>query len=80
LLAPGTDDSLVISEFDCFKDFIAVYVRHNNRPKIIVQDLDSASFSTVQVNEGDIGEITPMLNQDYTASTLRFMFSSPFVY
>lgn len=32
LLAPGKDDSLVISEFDCFKDFIAVYVRMNNRP------------------------------------------------
>jgi len=52
----------VISEFDCFKDFIAVYVRVNNRPQIIVQDLESKKFETVTVNESDIGEISPMLN------------------
>lgn len=80
LLTPGSDDSLIISEFDCFEDFIAVYVRLNNRPKIIVQDLDSREFKTIDVNEGDIGEIDPMLNQDYKAKVLRFAFSSPFIY
>lgn len=80
LLAPGHDDSLIISEFDCFQDFIAVYVRMNNRPQIIVQDLDSLEFKTIEVNDGDIGEIEPMLNQEYARSTLRFAFSSPFIY
>ena len=32
LLSPSEDSSLIISEFDCFKDFIAIYVRLNNRP------------------------------------------------
>ena len=65
LLAPGHDDSLVISEFDCFEDFIAIYVRHNNRPKIIVQDLKTQKLKEIEVNNGDIGEIEPMLNQNY---------------
>jgi len=66
LLAPGQDESLIISEFDCFEKFIAVYVTQNNRPKIIIQDLDSKDFHTLEVNEGDVGEISPMLNQEYT--------------
>lgn len=80
MLDPGDDDTMVISEFDCFKDFIAVYVRHKNKPKIIVQDLDSKEFSDLKVNDGDIGEITPMLNQNYDTDRLRFMFNNPFIY
>jgi hypothetical protein len=57
---------LIISEFDCFEKFIAVYVTQNNRPKIIIQDLDSKDFHTLEVAEGDVGEISPMLNQEYT--------------
>jgi protease II len=70
----------VISEFDCFEKFIAVYVTQNNRPKIIVQDLDSKEFHIVEVNDGDVGEISPMLNQEYKQTNIRFLFSSPFVY
>ena len=80
MLAPKSEDSLIISEFDCFEKFIAVYVRQNNRPKVIIQDLESKEFHVVEVNGGDVGEIHPMLNQDYNQEHLRFCFSSPFVY
>lgn len=62
LLAPSKEESLIISEFDCFENFIAVYATQDNRPKIIVQDLDSKEFHVVQINDGDIGQIEPMLN------------------
>lgn len=52
----------MISEFDCFEDFIAVYVTQNNRPKIIIQDLNTKEFNVIEINDGDIGEISPMLN------------------
>lgn len=80
LLSPGDDDTLLISEFDCFENFIAVYVKENNRPKIIIQDLETKEFNVIEINNGDVGEISPMLNQEYQKDTLRFMFSSPFVY
>lgn len=52
----------------------------NNRPRIIIQDLNSKEFNVIEINGGDIGEISPMLNQEYRKDTLRFMFSSPFIY
>lgn len=33
-------DELLITEFDPFKDFIAIYCKRNGKPEIIVQDLD----------------------------------------
>lgn len=32
------------------------------------------------VNDGDIGEIEPMVNSEYESDKLRFQFSSPFIY
>lgn len=52
----------------------------NNRPRIIIQDLNSKEFNVIEINGGDIGEISPMLNQEYRKDTLRFLFSSPFIY
>ena len=75
-------DTLVISEFECFDSFIAVYATELGRPQVIIKDLNDMSKPNhvVRVNEGDIGEIEPMLNQEYNQTHLRFLFSSPFVY
>lgn len=59
------DDNIVINEFDCFKDFIAVYATKQNRPCVLVQDLESREFKTLTVGNNDIGRIEPMLNQEY---------------
>lgn len=74
------DGELIISDFDCFKDFIAVYVKVNNRPQIIVQDLNTKKLHSVQVNDGDIGNIQSMMNNQYEVNSFRFLFSSPFIY
>jgi len=42
--------------------------------------LNSKEFNIIEINGGDIGEISPMLNQEYRKDTLRFLFSSPFIY
>jgi oligopeptidase B len=55
-------ESVIINEFDCFQDFIAVYVTKANSPQVLVKDLNSGKISTLQVNQGDIGRIEPMLN------------------
>ena len=52
---------LVITEFDAFKDFIAIYCKKNGKPEILVQDLKSKEFNTISVDD-DIGEILPGLN------------------
>ena len=70
---------MVITEFDGFRDFIAIYCKLNGVPKVIVQDLNSKEFNTISV-DNDIGEILPGLNQDYESLGLNFMFASPFVY
>lgn len=72
LLSTEEKDPLIIEDFNCFSTFIAIYVRENNKPKIIIQDLDSQEFHVVEVNGGDIGEISPMLNQEYEQDDLRF--------
>ena len=38
-------DELLITEFDPFKDFIAIYCKRNGKPEIIVQDLDEQKYS-----------------------------------
>ena len=69
----------MITEFDAFKDFLAIYCKKNGVPEILVQDNDTKQFNTVSV-DNDIGEILPGLNQDYDSQALTFMFSSPFIY
>lgn len=71
-------DGFIISEFDGFKDFIAIYIKNQGRPEILIQDLNTKSFTSI--SSDDVGEITPGLNQDYDSSSLRYSFSSPFVY
>ncbi len=78
-MLPFEDPNLVISEFDGFKDFFAIYCKRNGVPEIVIQDLDTKKFNSVKVND-EIGEISPGLNSDYNASDLNFFFSSPFVY
>ena len=72
-------DDLVITEFDGFKDFIAIYCKRAGVPEICIQDLENKKFQSITV-DNDVGEILPGLNQDYNSSQLNFMFSSPFVY
>jgi len=73
------NDDLLITEFDPFKDFIAVYCKRNGKPEIIVHDLDSKKHSTINVNN-DIGAIGAGMNQDYETKNLNFHYQSPFVY
>ena len=72
-------DDLLIAEVDAFKDFIAVYCKRDGKPEIIVQDLDSQKFSTINVND-DVGAIAAGMNQEYESKLLNFNFQSPFVY
>jgi len=77
-LQESTDD-LVITEFDSFENFIAIYCKRNGKPEILIQDLDSKTFDSVDI-ENDVGEIHPGINQDYKANELTFTYESPFVY
>ena len=67
------NDDLLITEFDPFKDFIAIYCKRNGKPEIIVQDLDSKKYSIVNIND-DIGTITAGMNQEYETKLLNFQF------
>jgi len=71
-------EGFIINEFDGFKDFIAIYIKNQGRPEILIQDLNTQSFSTIPA--GDVGEIYPGLNQDYESQSIRYTYSSPFVY
>jgi len=62
LLAPtGEGEDLVITEFDGFHDFIAIYCKRRGIPEILVQDLETKAFHTVNI-DNDVGEIMPGLN------------------
>ena len=65
-LLPFEDPNLVISEFDGFKDFFAIYCKRNGVPEIVIQDLDTKKFNSIKVND-EVGEISPGLNSDYNA-------------
>lgn len=71
-------EGFIINEFDGFKDFIAIYIKNQGRPEIIIQDLNTKAFTNISVD--DVGEITPGLNQDYESDSLRYSYSSPFTY
>jgi oligopeptidase B len=77
-LYESTDD-LVITEFDSFENFIAIYCKRNGKPEILIQDLDTKTFDSVNIDQ-DVGEIHPGINQDYNAQELTFTYESPFVY
>lgn len=64
LLAGFSNQDLVITELDVFKDFFAIYCKRNGRPEILIQDLDTNEFHSIDVDE-EVGEILPGLNQDY---------------
>jgi len=66
-------DDLLITEFDPFKDFIAIYCKRDGKPEIIVQDLDTRKYSIINVND-DIGAITAGMNQDYDTKLLNFQY------
>lgn len=70
---------MVITEFDGFQDFIAVYCKIDGKPEILVQDLNTKQIVPLNVTK-DVGEILPMVNDDYKSDQLSFMFSSPFIY
>ncbi len=78
-LLPFKEQSLVISEFDAFKDFLAIYCKRNGVPEIVIQDLGSLTLKTVSV-DSEVGEILPGLNSDYESMSLNFTFTSPFVF
>lgn len=73
------ENDLVITEFDCFESFVVLYCKVNGKPDIWVHDLDSKSTRPLKV-AADVGEISPMVNDDYKATKVDFLFSSPFVY
>ena len=49
-------DDLVITEFDGFKDFIAIYCKRAGVPEICIQDLETKKFQSITI-EIDVGEI-----------------------
>jgi protease II len=53
-------EGYIINEFDGFKDFIAIYIKNQGRPEILIQDLNTKTFTTI--NTEDVGEIMPGLN------------------
>lgn len=69
----------VIEEFDSFQDFIAVYLKTQGIGEILIYDLNTNEFETIGV-QGEIGEISPAINQNYKEHKLRFTFSSPLIY
>lgn len=73
-----SNEGFVIAEFDCFKDFLVVYIKNQGRPELLVQDLTTREFTSISLD--DVGEIHPGLNQDYDTKSLRFSYSSPFTY
>ena len=52
---------LVMTEFDGFKDFIAIYAKRNGIPEICIQDLATLKFTRIS-DDNDLGEIYPGLN------------------
>jgi protease II len=74
-----TDSELVITEFDCFSSFVVLYCKVNGKPDILIHDLDSHKTTPLNVTP-DVGEISPMVNDDYNATSVDFMFNSPFIY
>ncbi len=66
-LLPFQDQNLVISEFDAFKDFLAIYCKRNGVPEIVVQDLVTMSLKTINI-DSEVGEILPGLNSDYQST------------
>ena len=80
LLDPKTaEEDLLITEFDPFKDFLAIYCKRNGKPEILIQDLDTKKFSIINV-DGEIGLIQAGMNSEYDTKLLNFNFQSPFVY
>lgn len=73
-----SSEGFIINDFDGFKDFIAIYIKNQGRPEIVIQDLDTKKFTNINMN--DVGEIYPGLNADYTSQELNFIYTSPFVY
>ena len=69
----------MITDFDCFEDFLALYCKIDGKPDILIKDLNSEQVQALHVTES-VGEITPMVNDNYRAQKLEFLFSSPFVY
>jgi phosphohistidine swiveling domain-containing protein len=61
LLPLDWSKDLVITEFDGFKDFIAIYGKRAGIPEVCIQDLETKEFHQVTV-DGDVGEILPGLN------------------
>lgn len=43
------EGELLISEFDCFDQFIAIYGKVNNRPTIIVHDIEKRTFEKLNL-------------------------------
>ena len=70
---------MLITDTDVFHDFIAIYCKKNGVPGILIQDMATKEYDTINV-DNDVGEIMPMLNSNYNQTVLNFLFHSPFVY
>lgn len=42
----ANDEDVVVTEFDAFKDFIAVYCTRNGKPEVMIRDLEKEEFIT----------------------------------
>ena len=69
----------MITEFDGFENFIAVYCKIDGKPDLLIQDLNSKKVEALKITD-DVGDILPMVNDDYHSDKVNFLFSSPFVY
>lgn len=69
----------MLTDYDCFEDFLALYCKIDGRPDILIKDLNSDDVQALNLAE-DVGEISPMVNDNYRSQKLDFLFSSPFVY
>jgi protease II len=50
----------LINEFDGFENFIAVYIKNQGKPEILILDLNNNETKKLKVD--DVGEIYPGLN------------------
>lgn len=55
----------VITEFDTFKDFLAVYAKNVGKQYVLVYDFANKKLEEVHVADGEIGEIYPGANLRY---------------
>ena len=71
-------ENQIIEEFDALHDFVAVYLKTQGIAEVLIHDLNDGKKKTIRI-DGDVGEISPGINQNYHSKTLRFTHTSPIV-